>query len=254
MSDTLSDLLQGPPAIVQSVHAAAVREINALEVRIVQAEDDADAQLWEQARQVVAQLEAGLSQRELARQWINARTGEPYSQMHVSFTARVFAEKYTFQPRPRFRDAYNAIANPPKAAKVAADTPPADPNPFRRWLHTAETLIRVRDQKLYEKWYPTFEAYLLSGFCQTDEQVQDVTKRLADPVHLSTAYTMAQLYDLVPSLVYGNVGLPKCPDDLPFETYVKVWKLLTALPGVAAEMAEAEQWGGKRGRRHERAA
>jgi phage N-6-adenine-methyltransferase len=97
-------------AIVQSVFDFAIREINALEDRIVCTEAEADAMLWEQARQVVAQLEAGLTQRQLAAQWFKT-TGEPYSQMHVSFTARVFREKFTFQPRPRFRDAYHAIAN-----------------------------------------------------------------------------------------------------------------------------------------------
>jgi len=95
---------------VQSAFDFALREINALEVRIVKAEDDADAMLWEQARQVVAQLDAGLSQRQLARQWINIRTGEAYSQKHVSYTARAF-EQFTAQPRPRFRDVYNQIAN-----------------------------------------------------------------------------------------------------------------------------------------------
>jgi hypothetical protein len=105
-------------AIVQSVFDFAMREINALEQGIVQDEDSADAKLWAQAGQVVAQLEAGLSQRELAKQWISGRTGEPYSQMHVSFTARVYREKFTFQPRPRFRDAYNEIANAGVSGKV----------------------------------------------------------------------------------------------------------------------------------------
>ena len=98
--------------IVESVYAAAVREINALEHRIAKAEDDADAMLWGQAAQVVAQLDAGLSHRDLAKQWINARTGEPDSHMHVSLTARLYRGKFTLQPRPRFRDAYNEIANP----------------------------------------------------------------------------------------------------------------------------------------------
>jgi len=52
-----------------------------------------------------------MTQRELAVAWINSRTKQPYSQMHVSYTARVFSEKYTFHPRPRFRDAYNEIAH-----------------------------------------------------------------------------------------------------------------------------------------------
>jgi phage N-6-adenine-methyltransferase len=101
------------PAIVQSVFDYALCEINALEGRIVETEDDADALLWEQAEQVVAQLEAGLSQRQLARQWINLRTGEPYSVAHVNYTAKVYRVKFTEHPRPRFRDCYNAIANAP---------------------------------------------------------------------------------------------------------------------------------------------
>jgi len=101
--------------IEQTVFDFAIREINALEVRIVTAEDDADSMLWEQARQVVAQLDAGLSQRQLASQWINPRSTDPtnphYSQMHVSYTKQVF-EKLAFQnPRPRFRDAYQEIAH-----------------------------------------------------------------------------------------------------------------------------------------------
>lgn len=99
------------PAIVQSVFDFALREINALEQRIVKAEDDADAMLWEQAGQVVKQVAAGLSQRALARQWINARTGESYSQSHVRNTRAVVTEYLNTQPRPRFRDAYNRMAN-----------------------------------------------------------------------------------------------------------------------------------------------
>jgi ParB family chromosome partitioning protein len=100
------------PAIIQSVFDFAIREINALETRIVTAEDDADAMLWEQARQVVEQLDAGMSQRQIAAQWINVRNeGKPYSQVHVLYTARTYRDKFTYQPRPRFRDAYNEIAN-----------------------------------------------------------------------------------------------------------------------------------------------
>lgn len=99
-----------PAAIVQSVHEAEVREINALEQRIAKSEDDADAKLWEQARQVVALLEAGMSQREMAASWVNVRTGKAYSHVHVLYTVKAFG-KFTYQPRPRFRDAYNEVAN-----------------------------------------------------------------------------------------------------------------------------------------------
>jgi ParB family chromosome partitioning protein len=104
---------RAPVAIVESVDVSAVREINALEERIFRHEEHADADLWEQARLVVALLDTGLSQRELARQWINPRTGEPYSQMHVSYVKQV-VEKCTFQtPRPRFREIYAALSNKP---------------------------------------------------------------------------------------------------------------------------------------------
>jgi len=99
-----------PAAIVQSVHEAEVREVNALEQRIAKSEDDADAKLWEQAAKVVALLDSGMSQRELAASWINARTKKPYSQMHVSYTSQAF-EKRAFQPQPRFRDAYQEVAH-----------------------------------------------------------------------------------------------------------------------------------------------
>jgi phage N-6-adenine-methyltransferase len=116
--------MKAPAALVQSTFDFAIREINALETRIVTAEDDADAMLWEQARQVAEQLDAdgGPSQRQLAKQWINARTGDAYSAMHVSYVAKVVAVKFTLQPRPRFRDAYNEIANAAPAVHVSQNT------------------------------------------------------------------------------------------------------------------------------------
>ena len=105
------------PAIVQSVFDFAIREINALETRIVTAEDDADAMLWEQAAQVVAQLDAGLTQRALAAQWINVRRKPPgaYPLRHVQVVRQVWLDYFNSQDRPRFRDAYNAITNAPPA-------------------------------------------------------------------------------------------------------------------------------------------
>jgi hypothetical protein len=131
-------------AVVQSVFESAVREINTLERRIVHNEDEADAMLWEQARQVVAQLAAGLSQRQLAEQWINVRTGEPYSQKHVSFTKLAFEKFTSHDPRPRFRDAYNEVAN----AKPPKLTP--DSEPFH-WMNALEDL-RTRVEKLVLTW------------------------------------------------------------------------------------------------------
>jgi DNA N-6-adenine-methyltransferase (Dam) len=97
--------------IIQSTFDFAIREINALEQRIVQAEDDADAMLWGQADQVVAQLKAGLSQVKLAEQWINVRLDAPYSRRHVQIVAELAGCYLNSSPRPNFREAYNAIAN-----------------------------------------------------------------------------------------------------------------------------------------------
>jgi 16S rRNA G966 N2-methylase RsmD len=102
------------PAIVQQVFDFAIREINALETRIVQAEDDADAMLWEQAAQVVAQFEAdpNLTVRQLAAQWINIRNkNRPYSHVHVVYTRQVFGKHAYQNPRPRFREVYNVVAH-----------------------------------------------------------------------------------------------------------------------------------------------
>lgn len=104
-------MIRETAAIVESVYAPAIREINALEQRIADNEDAADAQLWDQARIVVAQLDAGMSQRELARQWMNVRTGEAYSERHVRIVRQVCSAYLNTHPRPRFRDVYNAITN-----------------------------------------------------------------------------------------------------------------------------------------------
>jgi phage N-6-adenine-methyltransferase len=162
------------PAIVQSAFDFAMREINALEGRIVETEDDADSMLWEQAGQVVAQLEAGLSQRKVAAQWGNIRTGEPYSVAHVHYTAKVYRVQFTEHPRPRFRDCYNAIANAPnrlahnsgdfewytpadyveaaRAALGAIDLDPAS-TPTANAIVQARQFYSLKDDGLAHDWH-----------------------------------------------------------------------------------------------------
>src|SRR5262245_48697437 len=126
--------MRQPLAIVESIHVSGMREINALEKQIIADEDRADANLWKQAERVAAQLAAGMTQRALAQQWINARTAKPYSQQHVSYV-KLTVDKFTCETsRPRFRDAYNRIANaPPQPARYDEPEQPRDrPSPAKR--------------------------------------------------------------------------------------------------------------------------
>ena len=79
------------PAFVQTEFDFEIREINALEIRIVAAEDDADAMLWDQARRVVEQRK-WRSQQQIANRSINTRLSPPapYTQQHVSIVERVY--------------------------------------------------------------------------------------------------------------------------------------------------------------------
>lgn len=191
-------------AIVQSVFDFAIREINALEERIAKSEDEADALLWEQAAQVVAQLDAGLSQRALAAQWINIRTGKPHSVAHVNYTTKVYRVQLTEHPRPRFRDTYNAIANTPTNRLVhnSGDfewfTPPEYVDAARTVLgaidldpastEAANAVVRARqfysldDDGLSQEWCgrvwmnPPYVNALVTRF----------TQKLADSVHAGT--------------------------------------------------------------------
>lgn len=110
-------------ATVFDIHRPAIETINDLELQIVASQADADSYLWQQAALVVAQLKS-MTQRALAEQWVNPRTGKPYDHRHVGYVARVFGELAPGQPRPRFRDAYNEMAH---RRYVAARAVPEEP-------------------------------------------------------------------------------------------------------------------------------
>jgi hypothetical protein len=86
-------------------------ELNRLEAGIIANEDAAEDKRWRQAEVVVRRQEAGEKQRDIAATWINGRTGEHYHQTHVSAVARVWLEYSNIQPRPDFRETYNALTN-----------------------------------------------------------------------------------------------------------------------------------------------
>jgi phage N-6-adenine-methyltransferase len=132
------------PAFVQSVFDFEMREINALEVRIVTAEDDADAMLWDQAARVVEQLRTA-STRDIARQWINTRSGELYSHMHVQRVKATFTCNVNVTPRPRFRDAYNEIANASPQAHVGNNSGNIEWYTPREYVEAARSVLGAID-------------------------------------------------------------------------------------------------------------
>jgi DUF3102 family protein len=83
--------------------------ISELEAEISEIDQGVDVDLWDQAQRVVNLLEAGMPQRALAAQWINARTGEAYSWKHVQRVAKAWREYSDITPRPPFRYAYNEV-------------------------------------------------------------------------------------------------------------------------------------------------
>lgn len=87
----------------------------------------------------------------------------PYSQAHVSYVAKAYRDKSTYQPRPRFRDVYNAVANPAaespidcEALLVTAVLPAVD-----ALVRMSAALRDVRDRRLYRETHDSFD-----GYCQ----------------------------------------------------------------------------------------
>jgi len=111
MRPTAAIALVGSVEVVRG--ASPIHEINALEALIADADADMDALLWRQAECVVALLEGGMSQRALAREWLNVKTGRPYVVRHVQVVRQVFLDYLNShsRSRPRFRTAYNAVTN-----------------------------------------------------------------------------------------------------------------------------------------------
>ena len=114
------------PAIVQSVHEAEYARAQRLEVEANKHAEGEDSALWEQAAIIVGLIKAGESQREIARRLTNARTGEEYTHTHIQRVLKV-ALLSANDPRPRFRSAYNEVANAkPKGSEPECATGPKE--------------------------------------------------------------------------------------------------------------------------------
>jgi hypothetical protein len=113
---------------VAAIIAPAVDEfvavINELEAQADAAETQPSDIRWEQARQVAAALDAGMTTRQLAAEWQKA-DGTRYSQSHVMNTSKTWRafEHYSVQDRPLYYTAYNS---PEVRGKSAEPKPPKD--------------------------------------------------------------------------------------------------------------------------------
>jgi phage N-6-adenine-methyltransferase len=97
------------PAVVAPAVDEFVAAINELEAQADAAETQPSDIRWEQARQVAAALDAGMTTRQLAAEWKKA-DGSSYSPIHVSYTAKTWREfvHYSVQDRPLYYAAYNS--------------------------------------------------------------------------------------------------------------------------------------------------
>lgn len=85
-------------------------KLNTLESAIVNAEDSAEDARWQQASIVVALLEGGATQRQIAAEWYRGRDGKPYAQTHVNFVARVWRRFGDYgSNRPDWTTAYYTV-------------------------------------------------------------------------------------------------------------------------------------------------
>lgn len=97
------------PAVIAPAVDEFVAAINDLEAQADAAETQPSEIRWEQARQVAAALDAGMTLRHLASEWKKA-DGSTYSKSHVDRTARTWRAfvPYRGQDRPSFYEAYNS--------------------------------------------------------------------------------------------------------------------------------------------------
>lgn len=86
----------------------AVAAINALEAKVDIPEAEASDLRWQQAEQIVAALEAGMSQQKLADNW-KRPDGSAYSRVHVTYVNKTWgAFGHLSDDRPRWNEAYNS--------------------------------------------------------------------------------------------------------------------------------------------------
>ena len=115
-----------------------------------------------------------------------------------------------------------------------ADTLPE--NPYWQWVTTTESLLAIRDRRLYRETHPDFHAYLRDHWSLTPEQAREAERKADDPSLQARAYTLGQIWNLVPGInlmPHDGIGLDldSIPKDLSFETWKKMLDLFMFLAG-----------------------
>jgi hypothetical protein len=95
------------PAVVAPAVDQFVAAINELEAQADAAETQPSDIRWEQARQVAAALDAGMTTRQLAAEWKKA-DGSTYAKTHVIYAAATWRKFGHYSDRPNFYAAYNS--------------------------------------------------------------------------------------------------------------------------------------------------
>lgn len=72
-----------------------------------------------------------------------------------------------------------------------------------------------------------------------DEPREDPTP--ANPMQRAGAELVAGIYELVPEIEFSATGTANIPEDLPFETWLRVMELMTALVAISPPLGEADR-------------
>lgn len=83
-----------------------IADINKMEMAIAGPEQTASEVRWEQSKKVVEALDSGLTQQQVADQWLKP-DGTPYSQPHVARTKSAHTKYYYSNNRPSWYEAWN---------------------------------------------------------------------------------------------------------------------------------------------------